>query len=137
MQNKSKLQSTHFNPSRRKVFLGLTAALGSIIVGQNLSAQVIPPNEQPVCPPPVKPVQSIPSEIARNHGHDFLIEFNQVLGLIGQPLDIQGDSGHPHTIMIENQHVISLLKGEAVLLISSRDANHTHEVTLKLVEVSV
>ena len=116
--------------------MGFAAVVGTILVGRNLSAQEIALTEQPVCPVPVKPIQVVESEIANNHGHDFAIDFNQLLQRLGQPFDIQGDSGHPHAITIENQHVISLLKGETVMIVSTKVAGHTHAVSLKLVEVA-
>lgn len=143
MQQKTTLQATNenqikldSNSSRRKALMGFAAVVGTVLVGRKLSAQEIPIQEQPVCPVPVKPVQVVESEIANNHAHDFAIEFSQLLKGLGQPFDIQGDSGHPHAITIENQHVISLLKGETVVIVSTKVAGHTHAVTLKLVEVT-
>jgi hypothetical protein len=136
MQTKSTSQQVNENQmnelfqSRRKALAGFAAVVGTVLVGRKLHAQ-----EQPVCPDPVKPIQVVESEISNNHAHDFAIEFSQLLKGLGQPFDIQGDSGHPHAITIENQHVISLLKGETVMIVSTKVAGHTHAVTLKLVEV--
>lgn len=132
MQQKStSLQLNDNQTSRRKALMGFAAVVGTVLVGRKVSAQ-----EQPVCPVPVKPIQVVQSEIANNHAHDFAIEFSQLLNGLGQPFDIQGDSGHPHAITIEEKHVISLLKGETVVIVSTKVAGHTHAVSLKLVEVT-
>ncbi len=45
--------------------------------------------------------------------------------------DIQGASGHPHTLVVTPAHFAMLAAGESVTITSSRDAGHTHDVTLQ------
>ncbi len=46
-------------------------------------------------------------------------------------LNIQGGSGHPHTIDLSAADVDALLAGESVTVTSTFDANHTHDVTIE------
>lgn len=119
--------------SRRAAVLQSIGAIGTLFVAKSALAQIA--DEVPICPPPPpKLVKVIESEISKNHGHEFFIALSEVIKLTGQALSIQGDSGHPHTITISNDQVIALMKGEHVVIVSSKDAGHTHQVTLALVE---
>ena len=44
--------------------------------------------------------------------------------------DIQGDSAHPHSIVVTEADFAMLAAGMTFTVTSSRDAAHTHEVTL-------
>lgn len=125
---KSKLESNVLN--RRAAIFQTLGTLGVLLTANSVLAQ-----EQPVCPvPEPKLVKVIESEIGKNHGHEFMIELSELVKAGGQSLDIQGESGHPHTIVISNDQIIALMKGEQVVLVSSKDAGHTHQVTLVLLE---
>ncbi len=116
--------------SRRSAILQSLGAIGTLVAAKTSFAQT-----PPICPPvPPNLVKVVESEISKNHGHDFLIELSDLVKAGGQVLDIQGDSGHPHTIIVSNDQIIALMKGENVVIISSKDASHTHQVTLTLVE---
>ena len=45
-------------------------------------------------------------------------------------VDIQGDSGHPHTIDLTGDDVDMLLAGGTITVTSSFDNNHDHDVTI-------
>lgn len=119
--------------SRRTAILQTLGALGTLFAAKTAFAQ-----EAPICPPrPPQLVKVAISEISKNHGHDFMIKFTELIKAGGQTLDIQGDSGHPHSIVISNDQIIALMKGEDVVIVSSKDAGHTHQVKLTLVEREV
>lgn len=119
--------------SRRSAILQSLGVIGTLVAAKTSFAQTAP-----ICPPvPPKLVKVVESGISKNHGHDFLIELSDLVKAGGQALDIQGDSGHPHTIIVSNDQIIALMKGENVVIVSSKDAGHTHQVTLALVEREV
>lgn len=121
------LQQNENQITRRTALAQSLGAIGTLFVSKAAFAQ-----EAPVCPP--KMVKVVVAEISKNHGHDFMIELSDLVKVGGQTLDIQGDSGHPHSIVISNDQIIALMKGEQVVVISSKDAGHTHQVALVLVE---
>lgn len=119
--------------NRRQV-LGLFATtLGGLYTFNSAKAQV-----PPQCPPPPKTiVKVVDSEIAKNHGHEFTIELNELIAKAGTIFSIQGTSGHPHKIQVSNDQLIKLLQGQKVVLASSTDAGHSHQVTLFVVDTEV
>lgn len=132
MKNKI-TESNESHLSRRTAILQTLGVFGTMFAAKTAFAQ-----EAPICPPlPPQLVKVVESEISKNHGHDFLIELSDLVKAGGQALDIQGDSGHPHIIVVTNDQIIALMKGEQVVIVSSKDAGHTHQVTLALVEREV
>lgn len=133
---KIKINQNHNNNyvNRRTALLQSMSALGAFLTANTVFAQNLH-QEAPVCPPPPPVfVKVVDSEISKNHGHEFMIELSELIKSGGQLLSIQGISGHPHSIVVTNDQIIALLKGEQVVIVSSKDAGHTHQVTLTVVE---
>jgi hypothetical protein len=87
------------------------------------------------CPEPVKlKIKVVISDISNNHGHEFTVELNELFMQNGQSLSIQGRSGHPHQITLTSDQLVSLAKGEIVEVTSSKDAGHSHNVMLQVIE---
>lgn len=77
--------------------------------------------------------------ISNNHGHAVDLDIKQVLQLLRQTndgcpveVDIQGDSGHPHSIQLSHQNLNQLLVQGEVEEVSSNVAGHTHKVLITL-----
>lgn len=79
------------------------------------------------------------TEISNNHGHELKMTLPMLVALLRklQPegqietLSIQGES-HPHSVSISYDEVLSVLLGEELVVESSNDFSHSHEVTLTL-----
>lgn len=121
--------------NRRQAFGLLATSLGMIYTMKSATAQTAPntPNECP--PPPKKMIKVVESEISKNHGHEFTIELDQLIKQSGSSFSIQGESGHPHKIVIAADQIVKLLQGQKVVIVSSTDAGHSHSATLSLLEV--
>jgi hypothetical protein len=91
-------------------------------------AQTVPPVPQAI------PV-SITMDISNNHGHHGVISYESVI--IGNQLtiDIQGDSGHPHTLILTEDDLKVLRQKLVVDVKSSVDANHAHMVRITRIPV--
>lgn len=85
----------------------------------------------------------IESEIERNHGHSFSLDAADVIRLLRknheegteskeEVVSIQGVSGHPHDVVLNESHLMSLLLGEELSLESTSVAGHTHTVLIKM-----
>lgn len=132
--NQNENQTPNGLVTRRTALLQSLGIVGTLLTAKTVFAQTAS-EAPPVCPPlPPFLVKVVESEISKNHGHEFTIELSELIKVGGHPLDIQGDSGHPHTITVTNDQIIALLKGENVVIVSSKDAGHTHNVTLTVVE---
>lgn len=80
------------------------------------------------------------TEIGNNHGHQLQLSLVEALELLkatrgGQTVDvdIQGASGHPHEIKVDESIMVALLAQELVEVNSSTVAGHAHSVTMELV----
>jgi hypothetical protein len=81
----------------------------------------------------------VTTEIGSNHGHDLVLEVADVIALLKETkvmgpveLDIQGQSGHPHGIVMDEQTLIQILSQESVQIESTNVAGHTHSVNITL-----
>ncbi len=104
-------------------FAGLAA-----LFSQTAGAQVV-----------TEPNLQLTTVIDRNHGHTFVLQPIEALQLLratrtgeNQVFDIQGQSRHPHSLVISHAQLLALFVDGAVSLVSSEDAGHTHEVQLVL-----
>lgn len=82
----------------------------------------------------------IVTEIGSNHGHDLQLSIKDALILLKETrggntvdVDIQGASGHPHHIVVDESVMVALLAQEAVTVQSSTDAGHAHAVDIELI----
>ncbi len=71
------------------------------------------------------------TEITNNHDHAFTMTDVSMLQA-DTPIDIQGTSGHPHTITLSAADITSLEMGNSVTVTSTADGGgpHTHDVTI-------
>lgn len=88
--------------------------------------------QPPVCPP-VK-IKVVVSEVSNNHGHEFTISLNDLIKGGTAGYSIKGRSGHGHGVQITNDVIVELMQGKQVVLTSSTEAGHAHNVALQLVE---
>lgn len=124
---------------RRRLFLN-NLAVGATALAfftKVAKAQTAAPlNPSPVIPsqPQLIPV-TITLDISNNHGHKGFISYESVI--IGDQItiDIQGDSGHPHTITLTEEDLSVLRKKLFVDVKSSVDAKHSHMVRITRVPV--
>jgi hypothetical protein len=70
------------------------------------------------------------ANISRDPKHNLVIPRADIEAGVTTTYDIQGTSGHPHFVTLEPEHFAAILRGETVTLKSSRDAFHTHDVTI-------
>lgn len=68
--------------------------------------------------------------ISANHGHAAMVPSADVMAGVAKTYNIQGASGHPHTIMVTPAMFTMLKAGQMVVVASSNDAGHTHNVTI-------
>ncbi len=71
------------------------------------------------------------SDISANHGHTLAVPAGDIQAATEKTYDIQGSSGHPHSITLTAADFATLAKGTEVIVVSSEDAGHTHNVTVK------
>jgi hypothetical protein len=67
--------------------------------------------------------------ISANHGHVAVIASAQLGTSGGVTLNIQGTSGHPHTVALTGAELSAIAGNQRVSKESSNDASHTHTVT--------
>ena len=72
----------------------------------------------------VKPAATI----ASNHGHALVIPLADALAGVAKSYNIQGASGHPHTVAITVAQFKQLGAGAVLNLVSTLNAGHTHGV---------
>lgn len=74
--------------------------------------------------------QVVSSNISANHGHSLILSEEMIQSGLTQEVDIKGQSGHPHRIVITEDHFRQLRLGQKISVSSSQDAGHTHEVQI-------
>lgn len=98
-----------------------------------------PPQQQPmpdaapqptIDAPPAQVCSSTSAAISANHGHTATIPGADVAAGVEKTYNIQGASGHPHTIVVTAAMFSMLKAGQSVTVTSSNDAAHTHNVTV-------
>ena len=81
----------------------------------------------------------IQNEIGNNHGHALSLNIAQVVELFGltsggvdQVMSIQGQSGHPHEILLNQEMLVALLADRQLEVESTLVAGHSHSVLISL-----
>jgi hypothetical protein len=84
------------------------------------------------------------SVIGTNHGHALVLSAVDALKLLRQTrangpvtLDIKGQSGHPHALVLTHDDILALFDLGQIAKESTKVANHTHLVTIHLDVVQV
>lgn len=84
---------------------------------------------------------SLTNEIAHNHGHFFELSLESLVLLIREAntsgdekatIDIQGQSGHPHTLSLSVAEIVTIMVDGVLEKDSSIDANHSHKIFINL-----
>lgn len=75
------------------------------------------------------------STISRNHGHELVLSYEEVIKGEPKVYQIQGRSGHPHTIELTPEIFEVLRKQSVVQVESTLDAGHTHIVEIRRSEI--
>ena len=132
----------------RKQFLGSLVGLGAgaLVIGcsddggspePTIDAPKAPgdaPSDAPAHDaPPMNTCSSTTAQIGTNHGHSASVPATDVAAGVEKTYDIQGTSGHPHTVTITAAMFAMLKAGQTVTATSSNDAGHTHSVTVRCV----
>jgi hypothetical protein len=71
--------------------------------------------------------------IGTNHGHAFAMAVTKedVIAGVNKTYNIQGTSGHPHTVTVTAAMFTMLQQNMQVTVKSSFDASHDHDVTIR------
>lgn len=88
----------------------------------------IQPPSEPVCPPLTTP--KVISVISRNHGHEFSISYEELMTESLGQVSIQGQSGHPHSLILTPEIYHALRTQLSVEIETSTDAGHKHIVKI-------
>jgi len=70
------------------------------------------------------------SSIASNHGHSLSVSKEDVDAGIEKQYNIQGTSGHSHSVIISEGNFASLKNNQSISITSSTGSGHTHPVTV-------
>ena len=66
--------------------------------------------------------------IYTNHGHVLVVTTADVTAGRQIRYDIQGTSDHPHTVVLTAAHFQQLAQNQAIMTVSSFDADHSHDI---------
>jgi hypothetical protein len=70
------------------------------------------------------------AEIATNHGHSMSVSAADEMAAVDKTYSIQGSSAHNHTVDLTADDFADLAAGKLVVVQSSTDAGHSHDVTV-------
>jgi hypothetical protein len=70
------------------------------------------------------------ANIATNHGHSMSVSAADEMAAADKTYSIQGSSAHNHTVTLTAAHFADLAAGKVVVVTSSTDAAHSHDVTV-------
>lgn len=73
---------------------------------------------------------SLTVHISENHGHKMTVSSDDVTLGEQRRYDIRGAADHPHVVDITVDDFVRLSSGESVVLESSSDAGHGHQVKI-------
>lgn len=118
----------------RKGFLG--AAAGSTVMlflqacggGGSDSGSPAPAPAPPSGPGP-QSCGSSGGQIAGNHGHVLVIATADLDSTTAMTYDIQGQASHSHSVSFTPAQLQALKAGQAVVVTSTTDSQHSHVVT--------
>jgi len=73
---------------------------------------------------------SCTTNIATNHGHSMSVSAADKMAGVDKTYDITGSAAHSHTVELTADDFADLAAGRPVVVQSSTDANHSHDVTV-------
>jgi hypothetical protein len=112
----------------RKEFLRSIAGAGVGAAG--LTALAACGDDGGSTPPPDTAQASCTASIGTNHGHTMSVSRDDVMAGAEKTYQIQGSSGHPHTVVVTAAMFTMLQNNTAVMVRSSMDDLHDHQVTI-------
>lgn len=68
--------------------------------------------------------------IGANHGHTMTVPSADVVAGAEKTYQIQGSSGHPHTVVVTAAMFTMLQNNTMAMATSSTDAGHSHPITI-------
>ena len=111
------------------------AAAMAILSGVAISVSGCGGSNSSSSPASPSPASSTPTgsdktgTISSNHGHAAVIASAQLGASGGITMNIQGTSGHPHTVALTGADLTAIAANQRIAKESSNDASHTHTVT--------
>jgi len=91
---------------------------------------------------PLQSKISVSFEISKNHGHHLNLSLEDLVLLLQDlqntelvRINIQGQSGHAHNIILSESDVLTILKTGEAEIVSSVDRGHSHQVQILLEKV--
>ncbi len=76
-------------------------------------------------------VDGTTASISANHGHTLSVPEADVLAGVEKTYDIRGTSAHGHSVTLEEADFLLLAQGDSVVVTSTIDDGHIHEVTVR------
>ncbi len=70
------------------------------------------------------------TSIAMNHAHQMTVSAADVSAAANKTYDIAGSAGHSHTVELTADDFAELASGTIVIVTSSTDEGHSHDVTI-------
>jgi hypothetical protein len=119
------------NSRRRFLKVGSAAAASAAVLVMLQPVNGYAEEVQPVCEPS-KGTDNVAGDISSNHGHLFFVPLEMLINNGPRQYSIQGASGHPHFINVDEAMLLALGEGQVIEVLSSQDAGHTHKVTMSL-----
>lgn len=65
-----------------------------------------------------------------NHGHTLVVADADITAAVEKTYNIQGASGHPHTVVVTAAMFTMLKTARAISVMSSTNSSHSHPVTV-------
>lgn len=113
--------------NRRNFINTLMATSAGLVFFSQVAQGQMAPN--PTEPLPVEPAL-VRLEISNNHGHHGVVAYEAVIIGNSISIDIQGESRHPHTLILTEDELMVLRQKLTVDVNSSVDAGHSHLVRI-------
>ncbi len=125
--------------NRRSLLMTIGTGTAALLAAKTVFAQEVPSTQESE---EIQNKLSVATEIGANHGHGLDLTVEAVIlalqmARVNGPvkMDIQGKSGHPHTINLSFDDLVNLLSLGGLETMSSVDAKHSHQVKVSLVKV--
>ena len=80
--------------------------------------------------PPAMACTTATASIGANHGHALVVSQAEVAAGVEKSYNIQGSSGHAHTVVVTAAMFATLKASRMVQTTSSTGSSHTHSITV-------
>jgi len=109
--------------SRRNFFKMTGAATAGVVVMSLLKSTSASAQTSP---------ETLASTVQRNHGHALVVSLADFTKKGAATYDIQGQSGHPHSLIVTQEAINTLLKTKVIEIESTNNSGHSHVVRLEI-----